>query len=558
MTQRTAPAPETGAGDRQRPAEPSPPRRFLRWADLALVALAFGAAIRTWQWAVGRPLWLDEELIAMNLRGRGFAALAGPLENLQSAPLGWLWAQRTMVELFGTSERVLRFVPLLFGLATLVVAWLVGRRWLGPVGAFSLVGLCAVNDALVRYSGQVKHYSADSFFVLLLVGLAGWVVEDPRSLRRVTLWWLAAAAGAWMSMGAILTTPGLAAVILGTVWWRGRWADAARAVLPGLVWLAAFAAHYLLALRYTTTGNAYMTRFWAGLGYPPRGSGPTRLVHWLLDRPQVLAANPLHLDAGIANPGLATAAAALFWLLALAGVLVAAVRRLPWGLLVLAPVASGFALGVLRMVPLVNRLALWFVPALFLAVAVALEAAARAARRLPALWRERRTLRLVPAGAAAASLLTLAFLVPYGASAAIAATEVPTTDDRAAVRWMQAHHRPGDLTLVVGSASRALQWYDPDQRLQPAAMVTSKPAGPDCDPDALRRATQGFQRVLAYGGIRIVPYHHTHEVLRDRLAELGSVVEVHSFGAGESVVYLVDLTAPSAPVAAGGTCIMVG
>jgi hypothetical protein len=54
-----------------------------------IIALA-GAAVDTFQWSRAAPIWLDEEMIAINIRDRSFTELAGPLWLGQSAPYGWL------------------------------------------------------------------------------------------------------------------------------------------------------------------------------------------------------------------------------------------------------------------------------------------------------------------------------------------------------------------------------------------------------------------------------------------------------------------------------------
>lgn len=71
-------------------ADVSARRRF----DLALIVLILGAALRVWSWARGRSLWLDEQMIAMNIRDRDLLHLSGKLDHEQSAPLGWLWAEK--------------------------------------------------------------------------------------------------------------------------------------------------------------------------------------------------------------------------------------------------------------------------------------------------------------------------------------------------------------------------------------------------------------------------------------------------------------------------------
>jgi hypothetical protein len=538
-----------------------PPGRRIRpyWADLALVAVVAGAALRLWRWAADWPLWLDEEMISMNLRDRGYAQLTGQLDNNQSAPLGWLWLQRTVVDLVGTGERALRLAPLLFGIGALVVAWLLGRRFLGPVGTLALVGFCAVNEAFVRYSTEVKHYSADAFSVLALLGLAGWVVERP-TLRRAGTWWAVAAVASWFSMGAVLATPGLALVLLATAWWPRRWARARDVALPGAAWLASFAAHYQLSLRFTA-GNDYLTTFWQGLGYPPR-SGPLAVARWLLHRPAALAADPLHLDAGLPGELAPKLLGGLFWLLVAAGLAIAVRRRRAYGLLLAAPPVSALALAMLRVVPLALRLALWMVPALFVAAAVAVDAAARLLasryRRVSLAVAGSAALRDRPAFAAVAAvgaLVPLVGLVPLGTSAVESTAAYPAVDDRAAVTWMRTAHRPGDLVLAVGSATRAFQWYDPDGQLRPLRMVLPTPPGQACDPAGLVTAVEGYRRVIAYSGIRASSYRNAPQVLARRLGELGRVMEQRRFGGGDSIAYVVQLRDPRPSPAPGGPCL---
>src|SRR5262245_3738269 len=121
-------------------------RSFRRpaWLDTATVIGVAGAALLIYQWARARPLWLDEEMIALNLRDRTFAELTGTLWLGQSAPLGWLFVQRAALLTLGSSELALRLVPVLFGIATVATAVWVGRRWLHPIAAVVFVLLCSV------------------------------------------------------------------------------------------------------------------------------------------------------------------------------------------------------------------------------------------------------------------------------------------------------------------------------------------------------------------------------------------------------------------------------
>ena len=220
----------------------------------ALTIAVAAIAIDIYQWRAALPLWVDEEAIALNLRDRSMADLAGALWLGQSAPFGWLVLERIAMAILGTGEAAMRAVPLLFGIATVGVAVWVGRRWMGRIAAVVFVLLCWISPSLSHYRFEVKHYTADVLFGLLLPALAAWAIEADRSAdraRRVWLWWIAAAIGHWFANGALLVTPACAIFLCVVVWRRdGRRATVWFSV-GGLMWLASFGLHYLISVRYT-------------------------------------------------------------------------------------------------------------------------------------------------------------------------------------------------------------------------------------------------------------------------------------------------------------------
>jgi Dolichyl-phosphate-mannose-protein mannosyltransferase len=495
-----------------------------RWADLALVPLVAGVVARFWRWGHDRPLWLDEQMIAINVRDNGFREMAGPLLHHQSAPLGWLWAEHVIQLVFGTDERVLRLLPLLFSLGTLVIVWLVARRWLSPAGAITAGLLFGLAPSLVRYAAEVKQYSADAFCVLGLLALAAWALQD---LRRMPLWWVAAAVASWLSMDAILATPGLAAVLVGAALRRDGRQAAIRAAGFGAIWVAAATAHYLVALRYTT-GEPHLKPWWQARGGFPAGD----LWSWLAGRPAALGVDPLRLPPGPVTAG--------FWLLVLAGLVVLLYRRTALGLLLAAPLATGVVLGAAHTVPLASRLAIWLLPSLCLAVVAAVEAIVSIPGRAP-----------IPGRAwypAAAGLLLVAVgawfaLVPQIEYAVHRPPTVDGVDDRAAMAWLKARRQPGDLVLVTVSSIPAVRWYASMRELQPGWFVRAVGPGPACEPSRLPKELHGHGRVLAYSGIRTNPA--SPAVLEARLAEQGKIVERHQFNHG--VVWVVELATPPRP-----------
>jgi hypothetical protein len=508
----------------------------------ALIVVCIGAGLLIYFGRVARPLWLDEEMIALNVRDRSFAQLAGPLWLGQAAPLGWMALVRAALVTFGSSERALRLVPVLFGVATLATIWWVGRRWLNPVGATVLAMLAASGNHVWFFSLELKHYSADTFGGLLVPALAAWALEAPpedasRSIRRADRWWLVAALVQWCSYGALLVMPACAAVAATLTWrkdgWRGMW----RGLRYAPVWGACVALHYFWAIRYAT-GSQYLHGYWDS-GFPPPAAGVAETLRWLAGRFEPLAI----------NPGGATVWT-LFWAVAGTGLAIAIVTRPALGLVLATAPVSAFVLVAVRAVPLSGRLSLWIVPALYFGVAVAADTAVQLWRTAPgraAIGRR--------ATAIMAAALVLWFCVDVfrtGERDMASRTLIPHgVDDRAAVRFLLAQRHPGDALLAMHLTLPAVWWYGhvplsnwggvlPDGgrlfEVEPAS------TGPDCLHDQLGQALRGIGGVGFYMGFDQRPDFNT--LLLNRLGELGALTAYKAFDSGQTALFDLSL-APS-------------
>ncbi len=97
--------------------------------------LLIGVLLRVLRYFANRPLWLDEAALANNIRERTFAGLTRPLDWGQGAPIGFLWLEKSVCNLLGTSEYSLRLVPLIAGLLCLPLFYLVCKRLFGVMTA---------------------------------------------------------------------------------------------------------------------------------------------------------------------------------------------------------------------------------------------------------------------------------------------------------------------------------------------------------------------------------------------------------------------------------------
>jgi hypothetical protein len=517
----------------------------------ALTALA-GAGILIYWTSTARPLWVDEEMVLLNVRDRGFARLAGALWLDQSAPLGWLALERLALLTLGTDERGVRLLTVLFGIGTLFTGLWIGRRWMSPAGATVLVLLCALGEWIVFFTLELKHYSSDTFWALFLPALAVWALEDQSgSLKnptinaalppRIAVWWIVAAIGQWFGNGALFVTPACAIVLCVERWRRAGLRPASWTALAGAPWLVSFALNYALVLRHALA-NTYLKNYWA-FTFPQLSEGAGATVASLVSQFGDFALKP----GG-------SSLSAMFWLAVAIGIVFALATRRPLGLMVAAVPISAVALAVFHVVPIFERLALWTVPAIYLAIGLCADAALWFAGRARPLGRAAGLLLGLVTGATAG--LVAVNIAQRGAGALEARPRSNYgLDDRSSVRWLLAAHRPGDVILTTHYGLAALWWYagldisdvDGGGRLPDGSQIFEighVPPGRGCNgsSDQLSNVISGHDRVVVYLGFRlnVEPVGFDNLVLQE-LGRRAGLVSYKKF-AEESHLALFDVT----------------
>lgn len=257
----------------------------------------------------------------------------------------------------------------------------------------------------------------------------------------------------------------------------------------------------------------------------------------------------------------------LFWVAYGLGMIMALVRGSTLAEMFAVVPLSALALAGLRFVPTFERLALWFVPSLYVGVALCGDQAVSLAglRYRAAAGRVSSPVRFGASLAAAVlGIVSLTVCVDVVRRGLFALEYRPHSnyglDDRSSVRWALAAHRPGDVLLSTHYGLAAIWWYgglnvsDPDRsgRLPdgtPIFEIRHVPPGDQCAHwnAELDRALAGRSRIVVYLGFRmnVEPPGFDTFVLED-LGRRGALVGYKEY-AEESRLGVFDLTKPPSP-----------
>jgi 4-amino-4-deoxy-L-arabinose transferase-like glycosyltransferase len=227
--------------------------RFSR--DTLYLFTIFGVAIilRLWDLSA-RNLWTDEAWVALS----ALAPTPGAALTLgRSTPPFYTLTIWGLAQVFGGSEVVLRSLSFAFGVGTLFLFWFVARRLTTRTASFAGLALVAVSPVLVYFSKELKQYSGDAFFALLVVWLAERLQERP----GLTAWLALALAGSLalgFSHGAVFVLP----TVLVVLWLQTDRPQRLRVVGLAACWGLAVVAFYMLFYRHQV--DPQLVDYWAG------------------------------------------------------------------------------------------------------------------------------------------------------------------------------------------------------------------------------------------------------------------------------------------------------
>lgn len=135
---------------------------------LIFAIIAFGIFIRTHVFLQKASFFCDESAIILNLYEKNYLGLFFPLKyDQQAAPL-FLIISKFMLMKFGINEIMLRLVPYLSSIFSLLLFYLLSKKiFKNNLSTIFATFLFACNLPLIEVSQVLKQYSSDAFFSVI-------------------------------------------------------------------------------------------------------------------------------------------------------------------------------------------------------------------------------------------------------------------------------------------------------------------------------------------------------------------------------------------------------
>lgn len=245
-----------------------------KYSDRVLLALVTaGIFLRIFHFFDNRSFWIDELYLNGNVIKMGFWELiTKPMDYEQKAPLGYLWASKLAVILFGKGEKALRLFSLICGIGSLFFFTPVTRYFLKPWAALIAVGILAFGEPFVYHSTEAKQYSAELFASVMALYL---FVKFHKSLdiKSFLIWGICGGFLVWFSYSSIFVLAGIAIVVSSSLLLNREWKNFSLKLIPFTIWLFSFSLVYFFFLRkYEDSGwlkNFFEVMYDAYMPLPP-------------------------------------------------------------------------------------------------------------------------------------------------------------------------------------------------------------------------------------------------------------------------------------------------
>lgn len=240
---------------------------------LFFIILAAAFYIRIYNLGV-RSLWLDEAWVANAVIQSDLSHL---VKRALTAPLFFVLSIHYLTIVLGKTEFVLRLLPCLFGIGTLILFFLLIRRITGKTATLTTLLMLSFSYQFIHYSKDLKQYSTAMFFTLLLIYFCEKIVISNKNKDWV-FFSLFCMLGVGFDHSILFIVPAVFTVLLLNVPFKYYWR---RIVYSGIfVFTCSFLFFYFFILNQISNSIRFIQKDW--LSFYPNLSSVSSFFHWFI------------------------------------------------------------------------------------------------------------------------------------------------------------------------------------------------------------------------------------------------------------------------------------
>lgn len=405
---------------------------------VAWLVIGLGVVLRIREYLFNRSLWLDEAFLTLNIINRGYTGLTQTLDYNQQAPIGYLWIEKTMVLLFGSSELSLRFFALVSSIIALLLFYRVASYFLKSPWQTIALAFFAILELPLYYAAEVKPYATD-----LMVCLATYVVffeltrKGAISTKKFLLLAAFGSIATWFSFASLFVLAACALVSLAEAILHKRTSQFITLSIAFGVWLVSFLCQYVFFLRTSMNQKVFLDD-WAFALAPSPSSGD--FLSWVSSALWQLFSQVLHLH---------TVFGLVFASLYLVGLWLLAKRdRIRFGFLFL-PLLLALVAAVLHKYLFYDRLILFLTPSVVIGGSIGFAA-------LFSKTKPKGFIMYLVFG-----LLIGLFFHPTSQTLQTFIHPIEREEMRPVLGYLEKHQKPADTIYVYYGAEPAFRYYAP-------------------------------------------------------------------------------------------------
>jgi 4-amino-4-deoxy-L-arabinose transferase-like glycosyltransferase len=404
---------------------------------LPWIIIFIGITLRLIRYLYNPSLWFDESDTAIDIISRPFSDLINPSPDWSiKYPYGFLIIEKLAVQLFGNSEYALRFFPLISGIISFFLFYKVAKHYLRPKAVLIALGLFAILDPLIYYSSELKPYSSDLLFALLVFIASIYIESKKLNIPRIVFYGILGAGAIWFSHPSIFVLSGVGLCLAVHGLSRKEWSRLWGLLTVYLMWALSFIACYFiyikkLQLNFDMSVEDLLIIERSFVPFPPKSLNDLK---WIIDSFFEVFNNPV----GLTFTGI-TAFAFLIGCLSIAR------DNKEKFYLLISPILFTMLASILHQYPFKGRLIVFLIPFMLLFIAEGVEYV-----------REKISVKSAIPGMIFVGIF---FIYPLSWAAYHAKTPSSAEEIRPAIRYIKDHWQKDDVIYVHYYSQYAFEYY---------------------------------------------------------------------------------------------------